>query len=55
MLIHVPPLRARPEEIPLLARYFLRELSKPGEPPVLAPDALAALIAHPWRGNGRGS
>ena len=51
--LHVPPLRARQEDIPFLARYFLRELSKPAEPPVLAPDALAALIAHPWRGNVR--
>jgi hypothetical protein len=51
--IHVPPLRARHDDIPLLARYFLRELSSPAEPPVLAPDALAALLAHSWRGNVR--
>jgi hypothetical protein len=51
--IHVPPLRARHEDITLLARYFLRELSKPAEPPVLTPDAMAALLAHPWRGNVR--
>jgi transcriptional regulator with PAS, ATPase and Fis domain len=24
-----------------------------GEPPVLAPDARAALLAHPWRGSVR--
>jgi hydrogenase-4 transcriptional activator len=51
--IHVPPLRSRQEDIPLLARYFLRELTRPAEPPVLAPDALSALLAHPWRGNVR--
>jgi hypothetical protein len=51
--IHVPPLRERPADIPLLARHFARELSPGGEPPVFAPDALAKLLAHPWRGNVR--
>jgi hypothetical protein len=51
--IHVPPLRERPADIPLLARHFARELSPGAEPPVFAPDALGALLAHPWRGNVR--
>jgi DNA-binding transcriptional regulator YiaG len=51
--IHVPPLRERPADIPELARHFARELSPDGKPPVFAPDALAALLAHPWRGNVR--
>ena len=51
--IHVPPLRARPEDIPVLARYFVREIATGAEAPVLAPDAIAALSAHPWRGNVR--
>jgi hypothetical protein len=51
--IVVPPLRDRPEDIPVLARYFIRQLTPEGEPPVLGPDALAALLAHPWRGNVR--
>jgi hypothetical protein len=51
--IHVPPLRERPEDIPVLARHFVRQLTSEGEPPVLGPDALAALLAHPWRGNVR--
>jgi len=51
--IHVPPLRERREDVPVLARHFLRELSRQGEPPVLAPDALSALSAHSWPGNVR--
>jgi Sigma-54 interaction domain len=51
--IHVPPLRERPADVPILARHFARELSPGTEPPVFAPDALAALLAHPWRGNVR--
>ncbi|HTV18249.1 MAG TPA: sigma 54-interacting transcriptional regulator [Polyangiaceae bacterium] len=51
--IHVPPLRERPGDVPLLARHFARELSAGGEPPVFAPDAIAALLAHSWRGNVR--
>jgi len=51
--IHVPPLRERREDVPVLARHFLRELTRQGEPPVLAPDALAALSAHSWPGNVR--
>jgi transcriptional regulator with PAS, ATPase and Fis domain len=51
--IHVPPLRDRREDVPVLARHFLRELTRQGEPPVLAPDALSALSAHSWPGNVR--
>jgi hydrogenase-4 transcriptional activator len=51
--IVVPSLRERPADIPVLARHFARELSAGAEPPVFAPDALAALLAHPWRGNVR--
>jgi hypothetical protein len=51
--IHVPPLRERREDVPVLARHFLRELTRHGEPPVLAPDTLAVLSAHSWPGNVR--
>ncbi|RYZ05283.1 MAG: hypothetical protein EOO73_20720 [Myxococcales bacterium] len=51
--IFVAPLRERREDIPVLARHFLRELTRHGEPPVLAPDALAKLSAHHWPGNVR--
>lgn len=56
--IHLPPLRQRPEDIPLLANHFLQRLwgrhRGPGAPlPTLSPEALGALGAHPWRGNIR--
>jgi predicted ATP-dependent protease len=51
--IVVPPLRERREDIAILARHFLREQTRHGEPPVLAPDALALLTAHQWPGNVR--
>jgi hypothetical protein len=51
--ILVPPLRERREDVPVLARHFLRELTRHGDPPVLAPDAQAALSAHRWPGNVR--
>ena len=51
--IHVPPLRDRREDIPILARHFIRELTRHGEPPVLAPDAVATLVSHVWPGNVR--
>src|SRR2546423_7416952 len=45
--VELPPLRARPQDILPLAEHFL--------PPdrSLAPDARAALLAHPWPGNVR--
>ena len=51
----IPPLRDRTEDIPVLARGFVEELSREqGRPaPALAPDAMARLTAHPWPGNVR--
>ncbi len=53
--IHVPPLRRRLEDIPVLAGHFLRrEAGRRDEPtPELTPDAMEALRAHPWKGNVR--
>ncbi|HET7757677.1 MAG TPA: sigma 54-interacting transcriptional regulator, partial [Steroidobacteraceae bacterium] len=52
--LRVPPLRERPDDVLALARHFVRLLTPTGhEPPVLAPDALAALNAHRWPGNVR--
>src|SRR5256885_13812643 len=56
--IYVPPLRERPEDIPLLAEYFLstywaRHRSKGQAPPRLTEAAIRGLCAHPWRGNVR--
>lgn len=54
MPIKVPPLRERPEDIPLLSEFFLQELSKStGIRKELSPDALAALMRYRWPGNVR--
>jgi DNA-binding transcriptional regulator YiaG len=51
--LDVPPLRARREDVAPLARHFLRVLAAPGDPPILSPDAVRRLEAHPWPGNVR--
>ncbi len=54
VVIPLPPLRQRVEDIPLLAARFLRLASaRFGKAVRLEPDALAALEAAPWRGNVR--
>jgi DNA-binding NtrC family response regulator len=53
--ITVPPLRDRPGDIPLLARFFVervcRDLKK--RPMTLTPEALDALRSYRWPGNVR--
>src|SRR2546427_195179 len=56
--IHVPALRERPEDIPLLADYFLstywvRHRRKGAPFPRLTDAALRALCGYAWRGNVR--
>src|SRR5574342_599414 len=52
--LRIPPLRERPEDIPLLAVHFLgRYNQRTGERKVLTPEALQRLTAHPWPGNVR--
>jgi DNA-binding NtrC family response regulator len=53
--IHVPPLRDRAEDIPLLAGHFLRLHARRYRKDLAAfhADALRALAAHPWPGNVR--
>ena len=53
--IVVPPLRARPGEIPALARLFVGEAcARAGAPPLdITPDALALLSSYRWPGNVR--
>ena len=54
-IIHVPPLRQRREDITLLTRHFIEQLSrKMGiEAPAIDPQALAMLLAYPFFGNVR--
>jgi len=52
--IHVPPLRERREEIPLLVATFLARFNAQyGRQKALAPETLARLMEHPWSGNVR--
>ncbi|TKB76808.1 MAG: sigma-54-dependent Fis family transcriptional regulator, partial [Nitrospira sp.] len=53
--IHLPPLRVRSGDIPLLAQHFLEKFAKAnGKPtPTLTQEALRLLIEHEWRGNVR--
>ncbi len=52
---HVPPLRDRAEDIPLLADYFLREFTQAygRKPKELTPSAYQTLSDYHWPGNIR--
>lgn len=52
----LPPLRERPEDIPLLSHRILQRIAHDNgmaETPRLSPEAAAALAAHPFPGNVR--
>jgi len=49
----VPPLRERPEDIPLLVEHLLAQRSPPATLDALPPNALELLKAHRWPGNVR--
>jgi DNA-binding NtrC family response regulator len=52
--IHLPPLRDRAEDVPLIAEHFLEQISKrEGTFKRFSPDALARLSMHRWAGNVR--
>lgn len=53
--VHLPPLRDRREDIPLLARFFLERYSEENrrDPPDLPDGVLRTLLAHDWPGNVR--
>jgi two-component system, NtrC family, response regulator PilR len=53
--IHLPPLRERREDIPLLARVFLERFCKTMKKPVegIEPAAMGQLEAYDWPGNVR--
>jgi len=55
VVITLPPLKERPEDIPLLAEHFLSEYreSKGGSVHRFTPDALEKLVEYPWPGNVR--
>ncbi|MBT6338336.1 MAG: sigma 54-interacting transcriptional regulator [Desulfobacula sp.] len=53
--IHLPPLRLRKNDIPLLAAHFLKEAEQesPNIVPQLAHDALDIMLDYHWPGNVR--
>lgn len=54
VMIHLPPLRERVEDIPLLAEHFVAGIRPPDAPPVtFSQAALEQLKAYNWRGNVR--
>ena len=53
--LHLPPLRERMEDVPMLAKSFLREFAKENDKPItdFTADALELLLNHRWPGNVR--
>src|SRR5205823_11646123 len=53
--IHLPPLRDRREDIPILARHFIQEYSKQHDRPFhgITAEAMQILVEYPWPGNVR--
>jgi len=53
--IHLPPLRERREDIPLLARAFLERYAKSMNKPIdgIEPEAMRRLEVYDWPGNVR--
>jgi DNA-binding NtrC family response regulator len=53
--VHIPPLRERPEDIPLMVEHFLKDLARRAQIPYrrITQDALGVLCAHTWPGNVR--
>jgi DNA-binding NtrC family response regulator len=55
IVIKIPPLRERPEDIPLLSEHFIRKYGEEGQQRdlYLEPSALRVLMDHDWPGNVR--
>lgn len=53
--IHLPPLRSRHEDVPLLANHFLRQHSQRYRkgPATFSKGAMQAMMKHAWPGNVR--
>jgi DNA-binding NtrC family response regulator len=56
--IHIPPLRDRPEDIPVMAEHFMavywsRHREKGAAAPAFTAEAMDSLRARPWAGNVR--
>jgi two-component system response regulator AtoC len=54
VVLSLPPLRERPEDIPALVTHFAQQVaSRTGRPVSITPQALAGLSAYGWPGNVR--
>jgi DNA-binding NtrC family response regulator len=55
IMLELPPLRQRREDVPLLAQHFLRYYAAENgtEAPSLSPEALRILMDYEWPGNVR--
>ncbi|CAK7041726.1 MAG: Transcriptional regulatory protein ZraR [Desulfovibrio sp.] len=53
--LHLPSLRERPEDIPLLATHFLKQFAERNDKPVkgFTPAAMDRLVKYSWPGNVR--
>ncbi len=52
--IHLPPLRERRNDIPLLAAHFLEQAQKRGQSSMgISGEALSVMMDYPWPGNVR--
>lgn len=53
--IHLPPLRERKEDIPLLTKYFVKRAAENYHRPIdgVSPDAMQVLLSNQWQGNVR--
>jgi two-component system response regulator PilR (NtrC family) len=49
--IHIPPLRERKEDIPLLVEHFLSKISN--QPRKITSEAMRMFLGFPWKGNVR--
>jgi DNA-binding NtrC family response regulator len=55
VVLKVPPLRERPEDIPLLVDHFLRQFTTRYHKPSrrITPSAMDRIVSSPWPGNVR--
>jgi DNA-binding NtrC family response regulator len=51
--LHIPPLRERPEDVPLLIQYFMEHSSYSSQARRLSARALQILLNYSWPGNVR--